>query len=467
MKFNKYKFNAIFTVAVFTALAALDNAVIGLFPPLLLSISKDLKIHISQLGNVLAANILVTSIASIFWGYAADKGKRKKLIMTGTVIWSVSVFLTAFSQNFIQLMVYQVFTGIGLGCIASIGYSVLTDYIPQKRRGMLMSLWGMSQGFGGIAGSVMASTTATASNWRRPFLIVAILGLAFIVLYVFTKDPKKGGAEPELMGLSEEGYEYNYVIKLGHIREIIMKKSNKWLIIQGFFMNITTGTLIWLPTLYISKIHGYGYSTKTSMIAASYLFALLQAGGLLSIYFGYLGDKFQKFTYRGRPLLAAASIFIAMPLYIAMFNVPMTGLSLPKSINPFIVFVGLVKEIAINPWMMIMFLLALGATAAQSANTPNWLALLTDVNLPEHRATMFSIANLVSGIGRAIGNSLVGPILILVSIYYGEPYNYIITMSLFQLFFIPAVISYLAVSRSNGKDTRRVKSILKRRARGE
>jgi MFS family permease len=57
----------------------------------------------------------------------ADKGKRKRLIVIGTIIWSLSVFLTAHARSYFQLLIYQMFTGIGLGCIASIGFSVLTD----------------------------------------------------------------------------------------------------------------------------------------------------------------------------------------------------------------------------------------------------------------------------------------------------------------------------------------------------
>ena len=61
-----------------------------------------------------------------------------------------------------------------------------------------------------------------------------------------------------------------------------------------------------------------------------------------------------------------------------------------------------------NPWMLLLFVLSFFASAAQSANTPNWLALITDVNLPEHRGTAFSVANLFNSLGRTIGNVGVG-----------------------------------------------------------
>lgn len=265
---NRDKFKVIYTIFVFVALAAFDNIVVGLFPPLFSSIANDLHINVSLLGTISAVNILITSISSIYWGYLAGRYNRKKLIIIGTILWSAAVFFTSQSSSYVQLLISQVITGIGLGCIASIGYSILTDYIPYKYRGMLLSLWGMSQGFGGIAGALMASLIATVSNWRRPFEIVSFIGLLLIILYIFIEEPSIGESEPELKDLIKEGYEYNYNIEFSHLYEILSKKSNILLFFQAFFMNIATGTLIWLPTMYISKIHSLGYSYETSLIAS-------------------------------------------------------------------------------------------------------------------------------------------------------------------------------------------------------
>jgi len=468
MGVNTQKIKTFYTIFVFVALAAFDNIVIGLFPPLFSSIAKDFNVQVSALGLVSAMNILVTSLSSVYWGYLAGKGNhRKRYIIIGTIIWAVSVFLTSVCRNYLQLFILQIFTGIGLGCIASIGYSVLTDYIPNKYRGALLSLWGMSQGFGGIAGALMASLIAPATSWRTPFKIVSFIGFLLLFLYMFVRDPSLGESEPELKGLIGKGLEYNYRIELKQIYAIISKSSNIWLILQGFFMNITTGTLIWLPTLYISKIQHLGYSTQTAIIASGYLFALFQIGGLTSSYFGYLGDRLQRKTYKGRAYFTALVVFLAIPAYTVMFVLPMNNLWLPNNGNQISVLLHLLKSIIINPWMLSIFILALLASAAQSANTPNWLALITDVNLPEHRATVFSLANLIGGLGRTIGNVGVGLILAIVSKSAHEPNNYIITLIIFQIFFIPAALCYIKMARLNAYDIKRINLTLRRRARGK
>lgn len=461
---EKNKLKLIYTIFVFIALAAFDNIIIGLFPPLFQSISKDLHVSIAKMGTVSAANILVTAVSSVYWGYLSGKFKRKRLIIIGTLIWVVSVFLTSISKSYQQLLIFQIITGVGLGCISSIGFSVLTDSIPYRMRGLILSLWGMTQGLGGIFGSLMASLIATKTSWRFPFEIVSFIGFFLIILYLFVKEPSIGEADPELQGIMDSGDSYNYRIEAKHISALLLKGSNVYLFWQAFFMNITTGSLIWLPTLYIYKIAQQGYDMGTSTIASGYLYAIFQVGGMTSVYFGHLGDRLQKRTFKGRAYLTSFFVFITMPLYIIMFMVPMKHLSLPTDQNPIMILEKLLEQIIVNPWILLIFVLSFFASAAQSANTPNWLALITEVNLPEHRGTAFSVANLSNSLGRTVGNIGVGTIFSIVSIHEKELYSYITTLIILQIFLLPSALCYWRMAKKNVSDIRQVKETLKERA---
>jgi MFS transporter, Spinster family, sphingosine-1-phosphate transporter len=447
-----------YTIFVIIILAAFEHIVIGLFPPLIHFIAKDLNVDIASLSFVSAANILVTSISSLYWGYLSRKYQRKKMLIVGTFTWTVSIFLTSFSTSYFQLLFFQIGTGFGLGCIASIGFSVITDYIPYQKRGLILSFWGMAQGFGGISGSILASLTTENNSWSWPFEIVGFIGLFVIVMILFIQDPISG--ESELKPKDS----YNNNLEAKHIKLLILNGSNVYLFLQTLLMNIATGSLIWIPTLYIYKIMQHGYSMGTAVIVSGYLYAIFQIGGIASFYFGYLGDKFQRKTYKGRAYLTAFFVFISMPLYILLFNLPMTNLSISNDKNEFIIFVSILKQLFINPWITLMFVLSLFASAAQSANTPNWMALLTDVNLPEHRGIAFSIANLFNSLGRTVGNAGVGILLGILSNRFTEPYSYVYTLSILQIFLIPSALCYLRMSKNNVEDIKYVIKIQKERA---
>ncbi|MCO7175139.1 MFS transporter [Sporolactobacillus kofuensis] len=459
------KFKTVYAIAVYVSLAAFDNIVIGLFPPLFSNIAHDLNVAISSMGVISAVNILATAFSSLFWGYLSGKYHRKRLVIIGTLVWVVGVYLTSLSNSYIHLMLCQIITGVGLGCVASIGFSALTDYVPYHSRGMILSLWGMSQGFGGIAGALIASIISTMSNWRIPFELLAIIGLLLIVFYFFVEEPRFGSAEPELKVLMDRGMNYTYRISLSQILKMIGKRSNLLLFLQGFLMNIATGSLIWLPTLYISKIEELGYGTKIAMIVAAFLFGIFQVGGTLSSFFGYLGDVLQRRSYKARALLTAVFVFLTMPLYILLFIFPIDQLSLPNTTNSVTLFVSLLGDLFTNPWILSLFVISLFASAAQSANTPNWLALITDVNLPEHRGAVFSIANLANSLGRTVGNLGIGAVLAIVSIYLHSPMDYIVTMSILQIPLIPSALCYFLMAKYNVRDIHSVKKTLDKRGK--
>ena len=459
-------FRTVYAIIVFLALACFDFMILGLFPPMFSSISADLGVHISSLGFVLAWNIFVTSVSAVAWGYLAGKYNRKMLIMTGTILWSASVFLTSRADSYSQLVIYQTITGLGLGCISSIGYSMLTDYVPHKLRGTILSLWGISQGFGAIAGALLASIVSSSSNdWRVPFEIVSVIGLVLILLYIFVKEPGKGASDPELHQVFEVGFEYDYTLELDSVKKLLRKKSNIYLFLEAFFYNIATGTLIWLPTLYLSKIMEQGYSAGTATVASGYFYALFQIGGLTATLIGYYGDKLQKESLRARARFASIFMFLAIPAYIAMYFLPMKNLQLPDAGSSISILFGMLHQIILNPWVGGIFLLSIVACQALSSNGANWIALITDVNLPEDRAAAYSLGNLANGLGRTIGNAAFSFILVAVSRYMPSPLNYEWTLTIFQLFFIPAGFLYLWMSKHNKRDINRVKSTLRVRAR--
>lgn len=463
---KKLDFRTVYAIVVFLALACFDFMILGLFPPLFHTISEDLNVHISSLGFVLALNIFVTSVSAVAWGYLAGKFSRKKLIIIGTILWSASVFFTSRASSYSQLVIFQIVTGLGLGCISSIGYSMLTDLVPHRMRGTILSMWGISQGFGSIAGALLASIVSTASNnWRVPFEIVSIIGLVLILLYVFVKEPGKGASDPELHQVFEIGCEYDYSIELGNVKKLFKKRSNIYLFLEAFFYNIATGTLIWLPTLYLSKIMQQGYSSSTAIIASGYFYALFQIGGLTATLIGYYGDKLQKESLRARARFASIFMFLAMPAYIAMYFIPMKNLQLPVDGNSMSILYWMLHQIILNPWVGGIFLLSIIACQALSSHGANWIALITDVNLPEDRATAYSLGNLANGMGRTIGNAAFSFILVAISNYAQSPLNYEWTLTIFQLFFIPAGFIYLWMSKHNKRDISSVKSTLRIRAR--
>ena len=449
----------IYTITVFVLLASLDNAAIALYPALTKVMAADLDLDERSVGLVTALVILVTAVTAVGWGYYGDRTKRKPLLFWATVVWSIGLILVTRSRSLVELAWWSVLVGIGLGAVASVGFSVIADFVGPRRRGLAMSFWGLSQGTGGFFG-VLIGGVLGADNWRSPFFGLGVIGLGIAVLYLTTVDATRGRSEPELAGVLAEGGGYEYRIEKSDLPLLLRTRTNRWLILQGLTGQLAYGSLIWVPLLYQGKVQALGYDLATATAVGSVFGAIFQIGGVTSILSGYLGDRYQRRSTRARAIISMVGILGAIPFFVAFFFVPLTGLEIPTDQGSIAIVLATLSSLVTNPWAATAFGLSVLALAFTSADSPNWYALISDVNLPEHRGTAFGLGNLSNGISRTLGNGLTVVAAGLLTARFGSPWNYAIGLTAFQVFFIPTGLCYWMASKTCPADIMRVRSVL-------
>ncbi len=452
----------LYSVVVFIVLASIDNVAIGLVPPLYSPISEALHVRESAVGLVTAGQFLVAAVSAVFWAYRGDRGNRKPLLMIGTVIWAVGMAGSVLPGTFPAFLLLQAVAAVGLGAVASVGFSVVSDLISPRRRGLVMSLWGLSQGAGTLLGTLVGGLLG-ADDWRRPFLSVSAVGVIATVAYLFTADIRRGESEPELAGLFDRDAEYGYRISYRDLPGILARRSNLWLTLQGLTAQVTFGSLVWLPRLLQAKAQSQGYPRDDAIVIGAVFATVLQLGAVLSIIGGLIGDRLQRRTPRGRALVAAVGILAGIPFYVLLFFAPL-HVRVPSGPGTGGVAMGVLVSVVTVPQAALVFLSALVALALTSANSPNWLALIADVNPPEHRGTVFSLGNLVNGIGRAAGNGAVAVTFRALTTALPPPLNYATGLALFQVFFVPTGVMYWLASRHTPTDIAAVQAMLHDRA---
>ena len=213
-----------YTVVVFIVLASLDNVAIGLVPPLYDPIGARLDGPEAALGAVTAVSYLITAVAAVGWAYAGDRTNRKRLLMIGTLLWAAGTGGTAFAGGYLAFLAAQALGAVGLGAVASVGFSVVSDLISPRRRGLVMSFWGLSQGAGTLAGTLLGGLLG-AGDWRRPFLLLAAVGLAATLAYLFTQTIHRGQSEPQLARVFAAGEDYDYRISRADLPVIARRRT--------------------------------------------------------------------------------------------------------------------------------------------------------------------------------------------------------------------------------------------------
>jgi hypothetical protein len=88
---------------------------------------------------------------------------------------------------------------------------------------------------------------------------------------------------------------------------------------------------------------------------------------------------------------------------------------------------------------------------------------VADVNLPEHRGTVFGVTNLANGMGRSAGNALTTAVAGGIERAFPPPLNYAVGLALFQVFFIPTGYCYWRAAGTSPRDIETVEHELELR----
>ncbi|MFA4701562.1 MFS transporter [Pyrococcus kukulkanii] len=427
------------SIILLVLMAAFLMADQNLLPPNYQQIMEEFGITETQMGLVSTIFVATSALITIIWGFLSDISQRKKLLVIGVLLGEIPCFLTAYVQNYYQLLAMRFLTGIGIGSIIPIGYSLIADMFEEEKRGRGYAYIETAFGFGVLFGMILAGMIP---DWRPPFILVSVPNFILAPLfYIIAEEPKRGAGEKELRELLEAGYEYKYRLSLDVIKKSLKTKTNILIFLQGIIGTVPWGVIMyWLVSFFIVT-RGMEKDTATLVLLLIGLSSVL--GSLIG---GFAGDYFESKWRGGRAVITGLAIFIGMVAAIGLILYP-----LPSELT-FKHWIGL----AIYSFALIQFVSYAG---------PNVRAIISQVNLPEDRGTVFGLFNILDNVGKAIG-PLFGGFLIelLMGMGYSKPLAYQYTLLIGALFWIPCAAMWLWIKKSYPEDRDKIKEILKKRA---
>ncbi len=416
------------------------------------SIQEEFSIPEALIAIPDAFFILFSAFFALIWGYYTDRIDRGKVIMAGAFSWTIGMLLTSFSFSYQMLVISRMLSGAGLGCVLPVGYSIISDAIPPEERsgwfGMLAILSSVSNGIGQALSSFLGPIT----SWRFPFFLLAMISIFIIIILFFVKIPQRGASEDELLDLAELSLEYSYRISTSDLAQIVKKKTNRYLTIQGFFAIIPGTILVYFLTSMFA-LHFFAELPDEIRLQTASIFAGMVGIGYIigNLLLSRIGDALFKRNKKNRARLATVCMIITIPLYIlTMFfiqpiSVDQLGINYPHPIPTGeiwrYIFLTIAAIFRVYPNYIFYFIFGLIGTTVAAGPVANRNAVLIDVNMPEHKGTAASFFNLSEQIGKGI-TLLISFMLIT---WLGSIYN----MMLFAIvFWIPAAILWYIVSKS-------------------
>lgn len=164
----------------------LDTGIMGFIAPRLI---EDWGISKPALAPVMSAALVGMCLGALFSGPLADKFGRKGLIVTTCILFSVFTILCGFASTTHELMLYRFITGLGLGAAMPNISTLVSEYMPVKRKAFLTGLAGCGFMLGISFGGVLSAYLLDHFGWEIVIMIGGIMPLVLAVI-LFMKLPE-------------------------------------------------------------------------------------------------------------------------------------------------------------------------------------------------------------------------------------------------------------------------------------
>ncbi len=432
--FEKFQLDEIYSfergVRIFFILLLLSGIILladqNVISPNIQAIENEFNIGDREIGFIASAYTIIAAVITFAWGYLTDKFSRKWLFIFATLLGEIPCFLSGFARNYNELLFLRILTGIGIGGIVPISFSLISDFFTEKQRGRGQALVDAITTLGVLLGMMVAGFLGPVHGWRLPFVLVSFPNFLIVLLIaVFSKEPSRGAGEQEIRELVISGKKYKGRLKLKDYLNLFKIPSNVLLFMQGLAGSIAWGIIPYYLIIFYVRYKNFSVQTGTILLI------VFGVGTVLGKFFGGItGNKVYLKKRKYLPLLCSISQFLGvLPIYAVLIW--------PSKLNP--------KLIDLIPPSIFGFL---GAFLV-SISGPNAKVMLMNVNLPEHRGAIAPIFHLTDSIGMGIGTLLGG----IISSIKGLDF----TMKFSSLFWIPCAIILLIAAIFIEKDALRVR----------
>jgi MFS family permease len=286
---------AVFVFALVLMINFLDRGIVGLLMP---SIKADLHLTDVQMSYLVGfAFILIYVFVGLPVARWADVGPRRTIVGIGIGLWSLATAFCGIAQNFWQLFLCRVGTGVGESCGGPATYSMLSDLFPPAKlpRAIAVMSFGFTLGTGLsliVGGAILDLIKhlppltlpgfGTMKSWQTAFLLVGLPGLVVSALCWTVKEPVRRGR-------TGAGLQSAPVMTI--VRYLYDNRKIYGPMLLGLAFNTihSIGTLIWAPTFYART-----YRWDPAMVGIYSGLVLIFVWPLGSIFGSWLAERWAR-----------------------------------------------------------------------------------------------------------------------------------------------------------------------------
>jgi EmrB/QacA subfamily drug resistance transporter len=179
-------------------IVSIDNTILNVALP---SVQRDLHASTSGLQWAVDAYTLVLAALLMLAGSTADRIGRKRVFMTGLVVFTLGSLLCSLAPDLSSLIVFRMIQAVGGSMLNPVAMSIITNtFTDSRERARAIGVWGAVVGISMAAGPLVGGLLVEAVGWRSIFWVNLPVGLAALLLTLRfvpeSRAPKARRADP-------------------------------------------------------------------------------------------------------------------------------------------------------------------------------------------------------------------------------------------------------------------------------
>lgn len=250
------------------------------------------------------------AIGGLFMGVVADRVNRTRLIAFGLGLWSLLTIFSGAAKSLVTLVVPRMFIGVGESILTPAALSLLGDRFPVRWQGLVVGIYGMGVSIGLAASLFVVAYVEPWLGWRGCFYALGAIGLILALLMLFLKETPRKVSASELAAAQKS---FSLKAALGSLRELLIASPSLTATIFGSMLFSLILGASGFEQLWLVQERGF----DRSEIAAITAWISIFAGILGSLFGGYGGDLFLRWTGIGRPSFLALIMICLVPMTLA------------------------------------------------------------------------------------------------------------------------------------------------------
>jgi len=311
-KTRNIQLSTIFVVIITAFITTFTGSALNLSIP-----SMGTEFHASAffVGWIVNGYILASAVLSVPFGRLADLTGRKRILVTGILIFALCSGGAAFSQSMSVLLLFRVMQGIGAAMIFSTNIAVLISAFPPAKRGKVLGYSVASTYIGLSVGPVAGGILNQYLGWRSIFILTFLISATVFATAV--KKLPATSAECQGQGMDLLGnllYILMLTLTMFGLSTVSTLSYARYLVVAGvvlFLLFVLHELRAKYPIVEVRLFAhniGYSFSNLAALMNYGATFAL---GYLLSIYLQVV---------KGYDSQISGLILISQPLMMAILS---------------------------------------------------------------------------------------------------------------------------------------------------